>query len=138
MKNATACITAYAWSVGSNKILATGALLGFLGVAAGAFGAHALRAHLTPEHLAIYQTGVQYQMYHALAIVAVGAQTRYDLAKVAWLFSVGILIFSGSLYLLAITGITWLGAITPVGGLAFLGGWTLLAWKALKDSPGKA
>lgn len=109
-----------------------GAILALVGVAAGAFGAHGLRDHLTPESLAIYQTGVQYQLVHALALVALGAQTRIKISATAWLFFVGVIIFSGSLYLLAITGMKWLGAITPLGGVAFLTGWALLAWNAFK------
>jgi uncharacterized membrane protein YgdD (TMEM256/DUF423 family) len=112
-----------------------GALSGLTAVAAGAFGAHALRARLTAELLAVFETGVRYQMYHALALL--GAAWMADrwpsgqpaLAGVCFL--VGTLLFSGSLYLLALTGQRWLGAITPVGGVAFLAGWVLLAWAAL-------
>ncbi len=109
-----------------------GALLAFLGVAAGAFGAHSLRDRLSPDMLAIFETGVRYQMYHALALLAVAlAQMRWPgtLAMVSgWLFVLGVLIFSGSLYLLSLTGVRWLGAITPLGGVAFLAGWLCLAW----------
>jgi uncharacterized membrane protein YgdD (TMEM256/DUF423 family) len=112
-----------------------GAVLGFLAVALGAFGAHGLREHLTAESLAIYQTGVQYQMAHALALLLVAALfDRVGLGKVvAWLFIFGVLIFSGSLYLLAITGQRWLGAITPLGGLCFLVGWVTLAVGAARS-----
>jgi uncharacterized membrane protein YgdD (TMEM256/DUF423 family) len=112
-----------------------GAVLGFLAVALGAFGAHGLRDHLTAESLAIYQTGVQYQMAHALALLLVAALfDRVGLSKVvAWLFIFGVLIFSGSLYLLAITGQRWLGAITPLGGLCFLVGWATLAVGAARS-----
>ena len=108
-----------------------GALMGFVGVGLGAFGAHGLRGRLTPDMLAVFETGVRYQMYHALALLAVGAMmSRVDsraLVAAGWSFTVGILIFSGSLYALALSGATMLGAITPIGGLAFLAGWIALA-----------
>ena len=111
--------------------LLLGALFGFLGVALGAFGAHALRGRLSPEMLAVFETGVRYQMYHTLALLITGlVMARIDgwLFHVAgWCFVAGILIFSGSLYALALTGVTVLGAITPIGGLAFLAGWACLA-----------
>jgi uncharacterized membrane protein YgdD (TMEM256/DUF423 family) len=108
-----------------------GALMGFVGVGLGAFGAHGLRARLSPEMLAVFETGVRYQMYHALALLALAAvMARLDGRAVmvaGWSFTAGILIFSGSLYALALTGVTTLGAITPIGGLAFLIGWIALA-----------
>ncbi len=108
-----------------------GALMGFVGVGLGAFGAHALRGRLSPEMLAIFETGVRYQMYHAIALLAVAAMmSRVDGRSVViagWSFIAGILIFSGSLYALALTGVTMLGAITPLGGLALLAGWVALA-----------
>jgi uncharacterized membrane protein YgdD (TMEM256/DUF423 family) len=111
--------------------LLLGALGGFLAVAFGAFGAHALRSRLSPEMLAVFETGVRYQMYHALALLLVAATIPHLggwLVRTAgWLFTAGIVIFSGSLYLLAMTGVTILGAITPIGGLAFLAGWACLA-----------
>jgi uncharacterized membrane protein YgdD (TMEM256/DUF423 family) len=106
-------------------------LLAFLAVAAGAFGAHALRARVAPDLLAVWETAARYQMYHALALFGVAWSldrwpgTRAVLA--GWLFIVGIVLFSGSLYLLSISGVRWLGAITPLGGVAFLAGWLLLA-----------
>jgi uncharacterized membrane protein YgdD (TMEM256/DUF423 family) len=107
---------------------------GFLGVALGAFGAHALKASLTPEMLAVFETGVRYQMYHVFALFAAAwAWARWPsrvLTASGWLFIAGIVIFSGSLYLLALTGVRMLGAITPVGGLAFLAGWLCLAFGA--------
>jgi uncharacterized membrane protein YgdD (TMEM256/DUF423 family) len=113
-----------------------GALSAFLGVAAGAFGAHALRERLSPDLLAVFETGARYQMYHALALLAVGwAAHRWPgSATVAagWLFVAGTLVFCGSLYLLTLTGQRWLGAITPLGGLAFIAGWAALAWAALR------
>ena len=115
---------------------AIGGLSGFLGVALGAFGAHALKARLDAELLVAFETGVRYQMYHALALLAVGwAHTRWPgavLTTGGWLFVVGTALFSGSLYALSLTGVRWLGAITPIGGLAFLAGWLCLAWAAWK------
>jgi len=109
-----------------------GAKLALLGVVLGAFGAHALRERLSPEDLAIFETGVRYQMYHALALFAVAwAASRWPGPAVnaaGWMFIVGVLIFSGSLYALVLTGTRWLGAITPVGGVALILGWALLAW----------
>lgn len=107
---------------------------GFLGVALGAFGAHALKARLAPEMLAAFETGVRYQMYHVFALVAVAwAWARWHgrvFTVAGWLFIAGIVVFSGSLYLLALTGVRALGAITPLGGLAFLAGWLCLVWGA--------
>jgi len=111
-----------------------GSFFAFLAVAAGAFGAHALRARLTPDLLAIFETGARYQMYHALALLAVAwAATRWPgpaVTAAGWLFVAGIVIFSGSLYALALSGVRWLGAITPFGGVAFLAGWLMLALAA--------
>src|SRR5438309_4348304 len=103
-----------------------GAVAAFIGVGFGAFGAHGLRGRLSPEMLAVFETGVKYQMYHALALLATAwLATRFetDWVKAAgYLFILGIILFSGSLYALSLTGIRWLGAITPLGGLAFLAG----------------
>jgi uncharacterized membrane protein YgdD (TMEM256/DUF423 family) len=111
---------------------AIGSLAGFLGVALGAFGAHALKARLGAEMLGTFEVGVRYQMYHALALLAVGwAHTRWPgtmLTASGWLFVAGIVLFSGSLYVLSLTGARWLGAVAPIGGLALLGGWLCLAW----------
>lgn len=105
--------------------------MGGVGVALGAFGAHGLRGRLSPEMLAVFETGVRYHMYHALAILATAAlMSKLDGRAVhvaGWSFTTGIIIFSGSLYALALTGTTMLGAITPLGGVAFLAGWTALA-----------
>jgi len=110
--------------------LLIGAVAGFLAVGFGAFGAHALRGRLSPEMLAVFETGVRYQMYHALAILAVGLMLGrmggWLFATAAWLFTAGIVMFSGSLYVLALSGITTFGAITPIGGLLFLAGWACL------------
>src|SRR5437588_5945051 len=115
--------------------IVVGALSGFLGVALGAFGAHALRARLTSDMLQVFQTGVTYQMYHALALVGVGillARFSSDgsawLTAAGWLFIAGTVLFSGSLYALALSDLTWLGAVTPLGGVAFLLGWLALAF----------
>jgi uncharacterized membrane protein YgdD (TMEM256/DUF423 family) len=127
-------------SGGSNMLLALGALLGGLGVAAGAFGAHALKAVLPAEMQAVFETAVRYQMYHALALLIIGGARwgppdGQSLVQTAgWCFVAGVLLFSGSLYVLALSGIRWLGAVTPLGGAAFLIGWGLLAWAALKGS----
>lgn len=111
-------------------------LFGFLGVGFGAFGAHALKARLTPELLAIYRTAVEYQFWHALALLAAGllAMSRPGpmLALSGWSFTLGILLFSGSLYALALSGVRVLGAITPIGGLLFLAGWVLLSIHAAR------
>ncbi len=111
-----------------------GSIFGFLAVALGAFGAHALKKSLAPEMLAVFETGVRYQMYHALALLAVGwACTRWPgnfVVASGWLFVAGTVIFSGSLYALSLSGERWLGAITPLGGTAWLAGWLCLAWGA--------
>jgi uncharacterized membrane protein YgdD (TMEM256/DUF423 family) len=114
-----------------------GAASAFLGVGAGAFGAHALRARLAPDLLAVFETGARYQMYHAFGLMAVAwAITRWPgpLAQWAgWLFVAGTILFSGSLYALAVSGLRWLGAVTPLGGLAFLAGWVCLALAARRS-----
>jgi uncharacterized membrane protein YgdD (TMEM256/DUF423 family) len=108
-----------------------GAISAFISVTAGAFGAHGLRERLGPSALAIFETAARYQMYHALALLAVSwAVARWPgpwAVRAGWLFVLGTVIFSGSLYTLALTDVRWLGAITPLGGLAFLTGWTCLA-----------
>ena len=115
--------------------LLVAALAGLTGVAFGAFGAHGLRGRLSPEMLGVFETAVRYQMYHALAIFGVGllvAPIGGWLVKAAgWLFTAGIVVFSGSLYALALTGVSTLGAITPIGGLALLAGWACLVVAAL-------
>jgi uncharacterized membrane protein YgdD (TMEM256/DUF423 family) len=117
---------------------ALGAVAGFIGVALGAFAAHGLKSRLDAGLLATFEIGVRYHMYHALALLCVAwACTRWPGAltnAAGWLFVAGIVVFSGSLYVLALTGVRWLGAITPLGGLAFLAGWICLAWAALKSS----
>ena len=117
------------------SFLLIAAIFGFLGVAFGAFGAHGLRSRLSPEMLAVFEIGVRYQMYHVLALLAVAAAIGHFgplrlLMIAGWSFIAGILIFSGSLYALALTGTGMFGAITPIGGLAFLIGWACLAFLA--------
>jgi uncharacterized membrane protein YgdD (TMEM256/DUF423 family) len=111
---------------------AAGCLSAGVAVALGAFGAHALRARLGPDLLATFEIGVRYQMYHALGLLAVGlALSRWPSSAsvlAGWLFIAGTLVFSGSLYVLALGGARWLGAITPLGGAAFIVGWIALAW----------
>lgn len=113
-----------------------GALFAGLSVAAGAFGAHALRNQLEPRMLEVFETAARYQMYHALALFAAAwlvQQTQAQAAQVAgWAFIAGILLFSGSLYGMSLTGVRVLGAITPVGGVAFIVGWCALAAAAMR------
>ena len=113
-----------------------GSLSAFLGVALGAFAAHGLKSRLDAQLLVTFETGVRYHLIHALALLAVGwATTRWPGTFVyasGWLFVAGTVIFSGSLYMLGLTGVRWLGAITPIGGAAFLAGWLCLAWAAWK------
>jgi uncharacterized membrane protein YgdD (TMEM256/DUF423 family) len=108
-----------------------GALFGGLAVAAGAFGAHTLRARVEPRLLEVFETAARYQMYHALALVAVGwAWSRWPNSWVTvsgWLFVAGMILFSGSLYAMTFTGVRWLGAITPFGGVCWIAAWLLLA-----------
>ncbi len=115
---------------------ALGALSAFISVAAGAFGAHALKARLPSDLLTVFETGARYQLFHALGLLAVAwASTRWGggaVTAAGWLFVAGTILFSGSLYALALTGIRALGAVTPLGGVAFLAGWALLAWAAAR------
>jgi len=114
-----------------------GALAAMSGVAFGAFGAHALRDRLSPADLEIFETGVRYHMYHALGLFAVAwAASRWPsgaTTAAGWLLIVGIVVFSGSLYTLVLTGQRWLGAVTPLGGVALIAGWAALAWAALRS-----
>jgi uncharacterized membrane protein YgdD (TMEM256/DUF423 family) len=111
-----------------------GSLLACLAVALGAFAAHALKSRLSADMLAIFEVGVRYHMVHALALLAVAwAVSRWpesNAGTAGWFFLAGIVIFSGSLYVLSLTEMRWLGAITPIGGVAFLIGWLILAWAA--------
>lgn len=117
----------------------TAAVVGFLAVSLGAFAAHGLKERLSPDMLTIFETGVRYQFYHALAMLALalgashlGGGKWVTFANTFWL--AGIIIFSGSLYVLALSGIRWLGAITPIGGLAFLAGWVCLLVATFQNS----
>lgn len=121
----------------NNPFLVLASINGFLAVSLGAFAAHGLKNALSEDLLNIFQTGVQYHMYHTLALLAVGVLSLYfptqtGLRIAGFLFLAGIIIFSGSLYVLALTGIRWLGAITPLGGIAFLAGWALLGWSMMR------
>jgi len=116
----------------ARTFLLLGALSGFSSVAAGAFGAHALRQRLDEKLLAVFETGARYQMFHALALLVIGALAARGesraLAVAGWAMVAGTVLFSGSLYALALSGVRGLGAITPLGGVAFLVGWLALAW----------
>jgi uncharacterized membrane protein YgdD (TMEM256/DUF423 family) len=119
----------------SRLALTLASLLLFVAVALGAFGAHALKARLAPELQAVWQTGVQYHAWHALGLLAVGLYMMHrpdapGAALAGWLFVAGVALFSGSLYALALSGVRGLGAITPIGGAAFLAGWLAFAWAA--------
>jgi uncharacterized membrane protein YgdD (TMEM256/DUF423 family) len=119
--------------------LSIGSINAFLAVALGAFGAHGLKDKLSAEMMSVYQTGVQYQMYHALALIVVAVLSvqlpQSSMVNWAgWLFFIGIVLFSGSLYALSLSGIKILGVITPLGGLAFLAGWVMLVLSAFKKS----
>ncbi len=109
-----------------------GSIMAFLAVALGAFAAHGLKPRLTPEMVTVFEVGVRYHRYHALALLAVAwacARWPDSSAHIAgWAFLFGIVVFSGSLYMLSLTGMRWLGAITPIGGVAFLIGWIILVW----------
>lgn len=121
-----------------NFFFSIGCISAALGVAAGAFGAHGLKATLSPEMLSAYETAVRYQMYHAFGLIVVGwAVSRSNDSKVriaGWCFVFGTLLFSGSLYALTLSDIRWLGAITPLGGVAFIAGWLALAFSVLQRS----
>ena len=116
-----------------------GALSAFLAVAAGAFGAHALRGRIAEDLLPVFETGARYEMFHALALLAVGLWARRDpgraLCVAGGAFAAGTVLFSGSLYALALTGTRSFGAVTPFGGAAFLIGWAALAWAAARLQP---
>ena len=127
--------------MGANTWLLVGAISGMFSVAAGAFGAHGLRSRVTPELLTVFETGARYQMYHALLLCVVGVILARAGAQAAWtlnlcggLVVLGTVLFSGSLYLLALTGQRSLGAITPLGGLCFLAAWGTLAIAAFRGT----
>ncbi|MFZ6733094.1 DUF423 domain-containing protein [Undibacterium sp. Ji42W] len=120
----------------ARSFIAIAAVLMFIGVAAGAFGAHGLKQMLSADMLAIWQTAVTYQMVHGLGMLGLGIMLQQQdnalLRKAAWAMLIGVMIFSGSLYALALTGVRILGAMTPLGGVAFLAGWAMLAWAAIR------
>src|SRR4051812_32374895 len=120
------------------RFLVFGSIIAGLGVAAGAFGAHALKEILDAPMLQVFETATRYLMYHAFGLCIVSwAIDRYPeqrLQKSGWLFIIGILLFSGSLYGVSLAGIRWLGAVTPVGGLTFITGWLLLGWGVWRDT----
>ena len=113
-----------------------GSISGFLGVMLGAFGAHALKERLDPPMMEVFEVGVRYQMYHAFALLATAWAVSHWSGSAGplagWFFVAGTVIFSGSLYVMALSGVRWLGAVTPLGGLAFMGGWVCLVWLVLK------
>lgn len=121
----------------SRFLISSGALGAALSVILGAFAAHALKSRMPPETLATFQTGVQYQFYHSLGAILIGIIVQFTrasalLTAAGWLMLVGMLLFSGSLYLISFTGIRSLGLITPVGGMAFIAAWLLLAFGILR------
>ena len=125
-----------------NRWLVAGATLAGLGVAAGAFGAHGLEGRVTADLLEVFETGARYHVVHAIALLVVGLAMEREGAAVprwwnvaGWLFTVGILVFAGSLYVLALTGQRWLGAVTPIGGACFLSGWAAVAVAAYRSHP---
>lgn len=123
----------------ARNILTSGALAALLGVATGAFGAHGLRPLLSDHMLNVFETGVRYHLFHALGMLAAGLSLAYAPIRyfkvAAWAFALGIVLFSGSLYALSISGVRALGIITPFGGLSFIVGWGLLAWGYWKSFP---
>ncbi|HET9623156.1 MAG TPA: DUF423 domain-containing protein [Kofleriaceae bacterium] len=118
-----------------SSLIPIGAINAALSVGAGAFAAHGLRGKLDERMLEVFETGARYQMYHALAMVLAGllAASAPRASIAGWIFQAGIVLFSGSLYVLSLTSVRALGAITPIGGVAFLAGWLWLAWAACKD-----
>lgn len=119
-------------------LFSAGAVFGLLSILLGAFGAHALKEHLSPERLIIFETGVRYQAYHAFALLASAwAMTIFDskmIARAGTFFTAGIIVFSGSLYILALSGIKIFGAVTPIGGILLMVGWIFMIWGACQDT----
>lgn len=126
----------------SNLFIGLGALNAFLAVAFGAFAAHSLKATLPPEQLSIIQTAADYQIYHGLGLILIGLlnmqSTTLQHRRVGWIMLAGIILFCGSLYILGITGIKWLGMITPLGGLCFLIAWLMLAYTHIFKTQNKS
>jgi uncharacterized membrane protein YgdD (TMEM256/DUF423 family) len=125
----------------SRKFGYLGAVLAGLSVAAGAFGAHSLKGIISVDMLVVFETAVRYQMYHALALLVVSGMLNHlperGLRVVGWCFVAGIVLFSGSFYVVALTSTRWVGAITPLGGVAYLAGWVTLAWNLWKQKGGR-
>ena len=120
----------------SRLFFALGSGFALIAVITGAFAAHTLKSKLAPDMFQVFEVAVRYQMYHALGLIAVAwAASQWSsqlIAAAGWLFVAGIVIFSGSLYILSLTGVRWLGAITPIGGAAFIIGWGCLLWAAIR------
>ena len=122
----------------ARQCLSAGSWLAFIGVGLGAFGAHALKTMISPESHAIYEVGVRYHLLHAVVLVALGlSRPDFSLKWIGPLFASGCVVFGGSLYLLALTGMKWLGAITPIGGVCFLAGWVCLGLAARREANAK-
>ncbi len=123
------------------RIFAAGSIVAGLGVGLGAFGTHGLKTAVDAEMLAVFETGVRYQMYHGLGLLslawAINRWPERRLVPAAWLLLAGTVVFSGSLYLLVLSGARWFGAITPFGGVALIAGWALVSWKLLAQKPHK-
>jgi len=121
----------------SHLFFALGSGFALIAVITGAFAAHTLKSKLSPDMFQVFEVAVRYQMYHALGLIAVAwAASQWSsqlIAASGWLFVAGIVIFSGSLYILSLTGVRWLGAITPIGGVAFIIGWGCLLWAAIRS-----
>ena len=119
-------------------LIAVGSLFAALAVAAGAFGAHMLKSILDPPMLAVFETAARYQIYHALGMIAVGLAGQvfgcFQVARAGWCFAAGMFLFCGSLYAVSLLGIRGLGAVTPLGGLAFIIGWSLFGWSIWRET----
>ena len=124
----------------TRRLIAVGCILAGIGVAAGAFGAHMLKTMLEPPMLAAYDTGTRYQMYHAFGMILAGMAARLfgdsRLTTAGWIFAVGMVMFCGSLYGIALAGQKWMGPITPLGGLTFMIGWGLFGWRLWRGASG--
>ena len=114
------------------RLVLAGALLAGLGVALGAFGAHGLESRIAAQQLGWWRTAVEYQMWHALGVLVLGVAGLRWARMPAWMLAGGVIVFSATLYAMALGAPRWLGAVTPLGGLAMIAGWALLAWRALR------
>ena len=121
-----------------NVIISLGSFNAALAIAFGAFAAHGLKSHIDERSIEIFNTAADFHFWHAIGLIIIGIiaknMSKTNFASVVWLMTLGILLFSGSLYILSVTGIRWLGAITPFGGTSFIIAWLLLAWKCLKSN----